>query len=361
MPLPFCSFSTVNCPLPLLYFGLGSLLAGQSPNEATLTFVDREDANQIEIKLNVSNFGASEDTTTVSGTMEVRVNLSAATATTDEFTILSAEARGSDLELAARSGLFARYDLTGEDLALTITTPDPPGVVDPATGEFDAAQYEVTTTGGSIRGTADSLLTEPQDVDFDLSSDPFSGSAEGTGTITVTPGHLEGRRLYFDLHVRLPVEFSDIIPVPDSPLPLDAEFSLVGNLEATGETFLEFPDYSQWAQASRLGAESQNALDLNPSVPNFFYYALGFERPTAPANLFQFSAGRATLKIGEEIALDDLEIQWSDDLATWERVPQSEMIAGSSLLAFGDPLAPPPAIDLADSNKKYLRLARPKP
>jgi hypothetical protein len=64
------------------------------------------------------------------------------------------------------------------------------------------------------------------------------------------------------------------------------------------------------------------------------------------------------LQTSGEIALDDLEIQWSDDLINWERVPGASMIRGSSELTFGDAIADGPTVALSET-KRYLRLVRP--
>jgi hypothetical protein len=331
--------------------------SAQTANEATLTFVVADEINQIDIDLDVSLIGASNATSVVTGTMEVRVNIDPATATTDELTILSAEAAASDVELSRRNFLTGRYDLTARDITFSVSTPNEPGEVDPVAGTFDASQYEASTTGGTVSGTASNPLLGALDVpEVSLADPPFTGSAEGTGSITITPGRIEGRRLYFDLQVDLPVGFADTAPIPD--LPVEVNFALAGELQATGETFLEFPDYPAWAGAQELLPDSENEGNLDPSVPNYFFYVLGFDDASAPAKLFEFGPDGITLQTGSAIALDEFEIQWSDDLASWTPVPTEAMQSGQSRFQFGDSLAEPPTL-ARSTTRKYLRLARP--
>ncbi len=337
---------------------LAPFLGAQTPNEAVLTFVTEPGANKIDIDLDISSFGASSAVSTLTGTMAVRVNIDPGTGTSDELTILSADAGASDVSLSARNSFISRYDFDTTDVRFTLTTPDPPGQVDPESGEFDASQYAVTTTQGAIEGTADTIATAPQEVSFDFGTTPFTGNGAGTGTLTVSPGRIEGRRLYFDLRVELPISLAETIPVPDAPIEITADFSFQGIAVAAGETYLEFPDYPGWATIQGLSSDSPNASDLQPDAPNYFYFALGFDQESAPSSLFDPVSGGVSLRTASPIALDSLEIQWSDDLETWSRIPQNEMLSGQSLMTFGDSLSNPPIVRMTGT-RKYLRLATP--
>lgn len=354
-----CYNSVVKLRHVLFLPGLTPLLWAQSPNEATLTFVDEPGKNEIGIDLDVSLIGESDAVSTVTGTMEVRVNISPVTETTSEFTILSAEAAASDVNLSARRIFVGNYNLDAEGITFDLSTPEAPGVVDPETGEFDASQFEATTTGGTVGGTATTIATGEVEIpEVALDDPPFTGTVEETGTLIVTPGRVEGRRFYYDLTVRLPVGFGETVPIPDLPINVDVEFTLGGELEATGETYLEFPDYQGWALESGLEPGSEDDADLHGSTPNYFFYALGFEAENAPADLFSFGPGGALLLTDGEIALDDFEIQWSDDLITWTRVPESGMVSGESRYTFRDSFMDPPTVSMT-AGKKYLRLVRP--
>jgi len=325
---------------------------GQIANRAVLTLVDGDDLNEVDIDLDVSGIGSSNDSSDLSGIIEVQLNVSPVTVTSDEMTILSADVSGTDVSLDA-GNFLASYSFKSKNLGFTAFTPEAPGIVDPLTGEFDASQHELTVNRGTLEGEASTLLTGELDVpDFDFATDNFIGNGEGTGTLSISSSRIEGRRIYFDVSL----EFPALIEQAIEDLPVDADVKIEGTLKATGETFLEFPDYTDWASEVGVSASSQFEFDLSPNTPNEIFFSLGFDGTDFPEQLFDFSSTGATLKIGQDVALGDVEIQWSNDLITWTRVPQASMTSGSSVISFGDPLIEAIVVDL-DGTRKYLRVA----
>jgi hypothetical protein len=128
-------------------------------------------------------------------------------------------------------------------------------------------------------------------------------------------------------------------------------------MKAVGETFIEVADYARWAAQQGFPSQSEDKFQLWPSASNYHYFALGFNRATAPDQLFDFSQAGATLKTGAEFAFGSLEIQWSEDLETWSRVPAAAMASGSSAITYLDSLTIPPIIKM-DRAKRYLRIVR---
>lgn len=333
------------------------LLPGQTANRSTLTLVEENGFNVVDIDLDVTTLGDSNDDSTLSGTLEVEVNiLPGTTATTSEFTILSADVTGTAINLTRRQLIFTIYSFTSTELGFTVNTIAPPGIVDPTTGEFDASQHQVTTTRGVINGSAaGTALPEP----FDFGTDPFSGPGQGTGTLTVTPGRIEGRKHYFDLSVELPTNLDQTIEIEEGvPTPITVNIAIDGTIKAVGETFIDVPDYATWATDLGLAPDSQEETDLRPTVPNYLFFALGFDQASAPQEIFQFDSEGITLQTGGQFGLGSVQIEWSDDLESWEPVPQSAMTIGSSRLNFGDSLSESPIVKMEDA-KKYLRLVRP--
>ncbi len=327
---------------------------GQISKEVTLTLVEEAGFNDFKIDLS-TNIGDSDDNTELSGTMVAKINLFPAEITTDEFTILSADVEGSDIELSG-GGFAANYDFTGEDLGFSAITSTPPGTVDFTTGEFDASQHEVTINQGMLSGRAGSLITGYQDVEFDFSVDNFTGQGDGTGTVTITQGRVEDRKFYFDISVELPTSIDQVVPI-DIPL-ITAEIKVEGTVKAVGETFIEIPDYATWATDTNVAVAttSEDNFDLTPSNPNFILFALGFDRESAPTQLFDFSPSGATLKVNGIFAAGGIEIQWSDDLDTWDRVPDASMVNGKSSFDFGDPISDIITVSKVGM-KKFLRVS----
>jgi hypothetical protein len=335
------------CTIPVATFG-------QVANRAVLTLVDEAGFNEVDIGLDVSGIGSSNDTSDLSGTIEVQLNISPATVTSNEMTILSADVSGTDVTLDASLPFgLASYSFESKDLGFTAFTPEAPGIVDPLTGEFDASQHELTVNRGTLKGEASTLLTGDLDVpDFDFATDNFIGNGEGTGTVSISSGRIEGRKLYFNVTL----EFPAVIEQAIEDLPVDADVKIEGTLKATGETFIEYPDYADWASEVGVGASSQFEFDLSPNTPNEILFSLGFDETNFPEQLFDFTSAGATLKNGQDIALGDVEIQWSNDLITWTRVPLASMTSGSSVISFGDPLTEATVVG-PNGTRKYLRVA----
>ena len=344
-------------PLPIL---------SQTANQATLTLVDEEGANEVDIEVTVAlnNIDLeSDDSSDLTGTIDVQLNISPGTATTDEFTILSADVQGSDINLSAEErvflvGVVAEYEFAGTGLGFTAETISPPGAVDVDTGEFDANDHAVTVNRGMLDGAANSLVTEEIEVAYDFGEAPFTGAGSGTGTVTVTPGRKEGIRQYYDIVVELPISIVQEIELEDvaiEGLAIDGDIS--GTIKAVGETFLEIPDYETWAGEAGVASDSQSEFNLNPSVPNYLLFALGHDNNSAPEQLFTVSSGGITLETSGEFALGDFVIEWSEDLENWSAVPEAAMTSGSSSVSFGDSFetATTIAIEVA---KKYFRVVR---
>lgn len=331
------------------------LLPGQIANQATLTLVEEDGFNEVDIGIDVDLIGASDDQSDLTGTLEVGVNLLPGRASTDEFTIFSADVTGTDIQL--RAGFLVRYNFTGTDIGLSAATITPPGVVDPETGEFEANQHRVTTTSGMIDGSAaGTSLPEP----FDFSTTPFSGEGEGTGTITVTPGRIEGRLHYFDLSVELPVSLEQTVEVEEGlPIAVTVDVAIDGRLKAVGETFIDVPDFETWAVDLGFAPDSENANDISPTTPNYLFFALGFDAATAPSEILQFGPEGVTLQTSDGFGLGAVEVQWSDNLIDWERVPEESMSSGSSRLNFGEAFTESPVVRMEDA-KKYLRVVKPE-
>lgn len=256
----------------------------QTANQATLTLLDEDGVNEVAIELDVEEIGDSDDTSNLTGTLEVEVNISPSTSSTDEFSIISANVSGSDIELSAVRTIFfnpvAEYDITGTGLGFTAETTNPPAMVDPATGEFDAADHSITVNEGVLDGSANTVLTDEIEVTFNFADQPFTGTGIGTGTITVTPGRREGIRQYYDLVVELPLSINQNIDIEDAPV--TASGSVSGTIKAAGETFLEFPTYEIWASGAGVAPDSQDNSDLSFETPNYFLFALGHDEASVP-------------------------------------------------------------------------------
>ena len=332
---------------------------GQVSREMTLNLVEEAGFNEITIDLR-TDIGNARDVSAVSGTMVARVNLfpESRVLRTDEFTVLSADIAGSDITLAG-GNFLAAYDFTGVGLGFSAMTTTPPGRVDLESGEFEASQHEVTMNEGRLSGRAGSIITGFEEVDFDFSEEGFTGQGKGRGTVTIVRGRIEGRRVFFQVSIELPAEIDQEIQLEDAPI--TASIRAEGHVKARGETFIEVPDFASWAEREGvlLGRDSagrEGGFDMAPASPNFILFALGFDRESVPEQLFRFSPRGVTLEVGAGLAAGDFEIQWSDDLSGWERVPETAMLNGQSAFRFGDSLSEEITVR-AEERRKFLRVA----
>ena len=352
----------------LLIILLGSLpmpIFSQTMNQVTLTLADENGANEVDIEISVSlnNINLeSEDSADLTGTIDVQLNINPGTGKTDELTILSANVEGGDINLSAEERVLpflppvAEYDFSGTGLGFTAETTTPPGAVDPETGEFDASDHSVTVNRGMLNGSANTALTEETAVMYDFGTAPFSGAGSGTGTVTVTPGRKEGIKQYYDIVVELPISIVQEIELEDIDIEgLGVAGDIQGTIKAVGETFLEIPDYEFWARESGIASDSQSEFDLNPSIPNYFFFALGHDDSSLPSQLFTVSPDGVTLETSGEFALGDVDLEWSEDLENWVPVPQASMSSGSSSISFGDSFDTATTVN-PEGAKKYFRV-----
>ena len=331
----------------------------QEANTAVLTLVDEATFNKMKIDLKVL-LGNSTATSTLTGTIDVRLNIDLATGKTDELTILSADVAGSNVTLAA-SGFLGRYTINSNGLKLDATTFDPPGEVTPATGEFDSSQHRFTINEGTLAGTATIYLAPPPtDVNYDFSEEPFEGAGTGTGTVILTPTQISDGKQFYEVTAIMPIAINQLIEDVGGT-GQSADTTLTGTLKAVGTTFVELPyTYETWAAEQSLAIDSQNELSLSSNIPNFHLFALGFDGGNTPEQVITYSPiGMVVNTGGDGLVRGDLEIQWSDDMETWTRVPDEEMVGGSSLINEGTDLGTDIVAGFGTgTGARYYRIAR---
>ena len=70
------------------------LINAQTPNRATLTLVQERGFNEFDMDLDVQLIGESDDTSRLTGSVQVEVNIIPGIPSTDQLTILNANVRG---------------------------------------------------------------------------------------------------------------------------------------------------------------------------------------------------------------------------------------------------------------------------
>ena len=109
------------------------LIAGTLPTLAvqtvtTLNLVNKTGFNEIEITLDAGGFGSDSDTTILSGSIDVQLNVNLATGQTSELTVITGDVTGSGAAFAG-SGPSGSFILTSSTtLGAALGTPSPPGL-----------------------------------------------------------------------------------------------------------------------------------------------------------------------------------------------------------------------------------------
>lgn len=315
--------------LPALALLLPPAAFSQEENTAVLTLVDEAGFNAMTVNLGTA-LGDSSDTSDLTGTINVRLNINPDTHQTSELTLVSADVSGSDITLAAGNAL-SNYSFTSEGIKLNGSTPNPPAAVTPATGEFDASQYLFTVDEGTLAGNIFILFVLDEDTSFDFSETPITGAGTGIGVVTLTPTTRTETRQNYDVVAIIPVSLMQSIDdIGGTGQSADTEFT--GTVKAVGSTFVELLDYPTWAIAQGLPEDTPEKFDLSTGIPNYLLYSLGFDSTSAPDQLLRHTPAGVSLNIGPETIQDDLIIQWSEDFETWDRIPDANMVEGSSLI-----------------------------
>lgn len=274
-------------PLTLATLFLTSSLLVAVEGTATLNVVEEEGFNTIDLDLNPPLLSASSDSTNLTGTVQVRLEIDPENDQVSEITVLDADLEGTPIKLAAGNA-GANYSFESEGLGATLMTPNPPGIVDPATGEFDASEHELTVNRGVMSGEIFILFVANETVDFDFASAPFGGPGTGTGTVELTPKSSTATTKTYDVAVVIDISIEDIVAAGGFDIPISAG----GKVKAVGTVTvpLEPTDpYTIWADVNGIAAAPFGGDENGDGTPNGLQWALGLNSDESP-NAYQLRA-----------------------------------------------------------------------
>jgi len=331
----------------ILNLFLASPLLAQEANEILFTLVSEEGFNEMEVTAAVPLLGGSEDTSTLTGTLNAILNIDEFTNQTDTLTFVQADLEGTDVTLA-NTNIFGSYSVSAEGLEADVVTPNPPGIVTPASGEFAANQHNFIVNEGTISGSANDNAIE----DFDFSSAPFEGMATGTGTIVIIATTKTVDRQYYDVSFTNPVFITDSIET--GVLNITADVTMDATLKASGTTFIERSAYAAWAGTNLDPSDKPDDNSLDPSIPNGLIYALGFDANNAPQDIFSPNGAGFQLQLAGTGTREELLIEWSTDLVSWEAVPMEKMLQGNSSIIIGS--SEPAIVGPGDEASRFYRV-----
>ena len=263
----------------LLPVSLGQPLSA-APATATLAAVNEAGFNRITIEFEPPVLPTGSDTSRLSGDLEVLLEIDPVTDQVSEMTIIDGNIQGSEIEMSGSTFFIGSYDLESSTLDATLATPNPPGIVDPGTGEFDSAQHSFTVVSGDLSGEI-TVIGSTNQISFDFSDTPIGGTGIGTGTVTLNPTETTPTSKTYDVEVLLPIAVNEVFEAEGFEIPIRANGTakLVG--PATVEIVPEDP-FAAWAEQNSLAGATQLEDANGDGVPNGIQWALGLDASGNP-------------------------------------------------------------------------------
>ena len=276
----------------LAALAVAALPAFAGNTTTTLALVDEAGFNEIEITFSpppVLPEGMA--TTELTGALEVCLQIDPTTDEVSEMTILNGTVAGSSINLQEgnpNNPFEASYDLSIMNLGASLSTPNPPGVVDPATGEFDGAQHEFTVNQGTLEGSVYFPFVGTQAIDppLDFSTMPVGGIGEGTtGTVMVTPTGTTATTKTYDVTVLIPISVMQPFEAPGPVGPITIDIAAEGTIKLAGPATVDLaaPDpFQDWAQNEGIPTATFEGDENGDGTPNGLQWALGLAAADPP-------------------------------------------------------------------------------
>lgn len=275
------TLGTTRNLLSLLFLSSSSIIVA-TPTTATLTAVNEQNFNRITLEFEPPVLPTGRDTTRLSGSIEVLLEIDPVTDQVSEMTILDGDVQGSAVELSGSTFLIGSYDLESSTLGATLATPEPPGIVDPATGEFDSAQHTFTVSSGTLGGNISiGLLGINENLDFDFTNEPVGGTGLGTGTVTLTPTTSTPTSKSYNVDVELPVAVDQVFEAAGVEVPIRANGSAKLSGPATIEIIPDDP-FVLWSEANGIAGATPLQDSNGDGVSNGIQWALGLDASENP-------------------------------------------------------------------------------
>jgi hypothetical protein len=191
--------------------------------------------NTLEVTVEASDYSVSDsDTTTATGNVLANLWIDIDPATHVVTSVNGVELTGgqvafSDMSFTLDFSFLGSIEASGKGIACTLDTPNPPGSVN--NGVFDTADHLLIINQGQFDAEGSGIVGGFFDpVSLNLADDPIEATTEGEGMISVTAPVVVDDLATYEVTVRLPVEFDEL--VIDQPLVTVAGS---GVFEAVGE------------------------------------------------------------------------------------------------------------------------------
>jgi len=310
------------------------------PAVSELTLADESGFNKLALTINPPVLPADTETsslTSVEGEPIIAtLNVDPDAGTTSELSLAGGRFEGSDTSFSGRTFLVGSYSVNLTNLGGTLSTTNPPGPVNPATGKFDTSLHQFSIDQGQAAGSLTALIvgTIPIDVTF-TPENAFSGTSTGEGTVTLTETSSNALTKTFDVAVTVPIDFSEDIDADGQNVNIRA----VGTIKLVGTTEVPLSEYIAWTIDNSIPGEAADADGNHDGVPNGIAWALGYDAATdASPSLPRPSA---TVPGGFDILLPPggtaapLLSQRSTNLANWTSIDPLRLSNGTNPIPAG--------------------------
>lgn len=279
----------MNRPSKLLAaLALTTLAASANPGTAVLSLVAEADFNKITITFDPPVLPAGEGTTTLSGDVEVLLEIDPATDQVSQMTITNGMVSGTPVSISESTPFVGNYQLQSTTLGAELATPNPPGQVDPSTGEFDASEHSFTVNSGTLSGNISVPLAGINEaINFDFAATPVSGfgSPDVKGTVSLNPTGSTATTKSYEVMVLLPVDVLEVFEAEGPTGPLEIPIAATGNIKLVGPVTIDttpLSDFERWVTANLLQDAPFDGDQNGDGVPNGLQWALGLQATEAP-------------------------------------------------------------------------------
>ncbi len=323
-----------------LFLAAGSVLPG-APVEVVfdLPLRPQDGLNRFELTLD-AGLAADSDTVDLSGNISGTLSVDPATGQASAFTLTGGALRIAPIHVILSAFGFTLADVTSSEVVAAPSTPLPPGLVDPASGEFDAAQYEVLLISGILTSTGQI------EGEIDINEEDVSGTGLGTGTLVLTETGRNAESVTYEAEVTLPIDFED--EIADDELSFGATVSVRGTIFAAGPVTVslggggEDPTFEEWLAEQGLAGAGFDEDSTGDGIDNGVRYALGIPIGQVPGGGFPSSAqagGEATftwpLPAGGTLATVAVEILVDEVAGGWDLVEAAQVAGGQNPVPVG--------------------------
>lgn len=256
-------------PLGVILFGVLSGLAPAQVRITTSLSLSEEPAANV-LNVTLSAFGIEdEESSDLSGAVEATLEINPGADQVSRLTINSANLTATDMSFSLAIGEISVAEVSLNGIEATIATSQV-GWVDPATGQFDAGEHEVTLSEGVISGT--SVVGE---VNENFSESPVSGTGSGTGEVVLSRMAVKGNTITYRVVVVLPVEFSN-------PLQEGVDVRVDSTVQFEGVIEVPLDPFAAWAELQGIPDAPFGGDHDGDGVPNGLLWALGYDADARP-------------------------------------------------------------------------------